>query len=313
VTPALRAVALGGGHGLHVTLRALRLLTDDVTAVVTVADDGGSSGRLRRELDMLPPGDLRQALVALAENAEGTWSQVFQHRFGGDGALLGHAVGNLMLAGLVEVLGNPIDALDEACRLLGVRGRVLPMSTEPLDIEADVAGLDSDRDAVRRIRGQVAVATTPGKVQRIRLRSPSDDPPACRAALDAVRNADVVLLGPGSWFTSVLPHLLLPELADALVSTRASKIVVMNLVPQPGETSGFSPERHLDVLCEHAPSMRVDAVVAVEDAVPAPHLLQRSARALGARVLLAQVALDGAPERHDPCALAGSLRRALAG
>jgi uncharacterized cofD-like protein len=296
-----------------VTLRALRLLTDDVTAVVTVADDGGSSGRLRRELGMLPPGDLRQALVALADGGEATWSQVFQHRFGGDGALLGHAVGNLILAGLVEVLGDPISALDEACRLLGVRGRVLPMSTEPLDIEADVVGLDWDRDTVRRIRGQVAVATSPGKVQRIRLRSPSDDPPACREALDAVHEADVVLLGPGSWFTSVLPHLLLPELAQALVSTRASKIVVMNLVPQPGETSGFSPERHLDVLCEHAPGMRVDAVVADEAAVPAPHLLRRSARALGANVLLDKVALDGSPERHDEHALAGSLRRALNG
>lgn len=313
MTGGLRAVALGGGHGLHVTLRALRLLTDDVTAVVTVADDGGSSGRLRRELGLLPPGDLRQALVALAGDAGGTWSRVFQHRFGGDGALLGHAVGNLMLAGLVEVLGDPISALDEACRLLGVRGRVLPMSTEPLDIEADVVGLDWDRDTVRRIRGQVAVATTPGRVQRIRLRSPSDDPPACPAALDAIRDADVVLLGPGSWFTSVLPHLLLPELADALVGSTARKIVVMNLVPQPGETSGFSPERHLDVLCEHAPSMRVDAVVADEAAVPAPHLLRRSARALGARVLLDRVALEGAPERHDQHALAGSLRRALAG
>jgi uncharacterized cofD-like protein len=187
------------------------------------------------------------------------------------------------------------------------------MSTEPLDIEADVVGLDWDRDAVRRIRGQVAVATTPGKVRRIRLRSPSDDPPACQATLDAVRDADLVLLGPGSWFTSVLPHLLLPELAQALVSTTASKIVVMNLVPQPGETSGFSPERHLDVLSEHAPSLRVDAVVADEAAVPAPHLLQRSAQALGARVLLDKVARDGLPERHDPHALAGSLRRALDG
>lgn len=313
MTGSLRAVALGGGHGLHVTLRALRLLTDDVTAVVTVADDGGSSGRLRRELGLLPPGDLRQALVALAEHAEGDWARVFQHRFGGEGALAGHAVGNLMLAGLVEVLGDPISALDEAGRLLGVRGRVLPMSTEPLDIEADVVGLDSDPETVRRIRGQVAVATTPGRVRRIRLRSPSDDPPSCAEALAAIAEADVVLLGPGSWFTSVLPHLLLPGLANAVVRTAAKKIVVMNLVPQPGETSGFSPERHLDVLFEHAPGMRLDAVVADEAAVPAPHLLRRSAKTMGARVALEAVARPGVPGKHDPEALAGSIRRALDG
>ncbi|MGH3625218.1 MAG: gluconeogenesis factor YvcK family protein [Sciscionella sp.] len=307
----MRAVALGGGHGLHVTLRALRRLTDDVTAVVTVADDGGSSGRLRRELGLLPPGDLRQALVALADDDEAAWSSVFQHRFGGDGPLAGHAVGNLMLAGLIEVLDDPLRALEEAGRLLGIRGRVLPMSTEPLDIEADVVGLDSRQGTVRRIRGQVAVATTPGRVLRIRLHSTSVRPTACAAALDAVRGADVVLLGPGSWFTSVLPHLLLPDLAEALVSTSAGKIVVVNLTPQPGETSGFSPERHLDVLCEHAPSMRVDAVVADAGAVPDPAELRRSAKTLGARVLLDEVAIAGDRERHDPDALAASLRRAL--
>lgn len=308
----LRAVALGGGHGLHVTLRALRRLTDDVTAVVTVADDGGSSGRLRRELGLLPPGDLRQALVALADD-DGAWSSVFQHRFGGDGALAGHAVGNLMLAGLIDVLGDPVRALEQAGKVLGIRGRVLPMSTEPLDIEADVVGLDSRQDTVRRIRGQVAVATTPGRVLRIRLHSRSAKPIACAAALDAVRDADVVLLGPGSWFTSVLPHLLLPDLVEALVGTTAGKIVIVNLIPQPGETSGFSPQRHLDVLCEHAPRMRVDAVVADTGAVPDPTELRRSADALGARVLLDDVAIAGDRERHDPDALAASLRRALRG
>src|SRR5919198_1216916 len=125
----MRAVTLGGGHGLHATLSALRLLTDELTAVVTVADDGGSSGRLRRELGLLPPGDLRQALAALAAAERGgtLWAEVFQHRFGGNGALTGHAVGNLLLAGLFEVLGDPVAALDEARRLIGVAGRVLPM------------------------------------------------------------------------------------------------------------------------------------------------------------------------------------------
>lgn len=313
---APRVVALGGGHGLHATLSALREITPEVTAVVTVADDGGSSGRLRRELGMLPPGDLRKALVALAGPGEEAklWNAVFQHRFGGTGALAGHAIGNLVLSGLIEVLGDPVAALDEAARMLGITGRVLPMSTEPLDIEADVAGLDEDPASVRRIRGQVAVATTPGQVRRIRLLTTHGDvPTACPEALAAVRSADLVVLGPGSWFTSVLPHLLVPELHRALVETQAARVVVLNLVPQPGETAGFSPERHLDVLCEHAPELRIDAVIADVDSVATPDRLRRAAAALGAAAHLASVATPGAADRHDPGALARSLRHALAG
>ncbi|MGB3443148.1 MAG: uridine diphosphate-N-acetylglucosamine-binding protein YvcK [Actinophytocola sp.] len=312
----MKAVALGGGRGLHATLSALRRLTPDVTAVVTVADDGGSSGRLRRELGLLPPGDLRKALAALAgeDDENSLWATVFQHRFGGTGALAGHAVGNLVLAALIELLDDPVAALDEAARLLGLKGRVLPMCTEPLDIEADVVGLDENPAAVRRIRGQVAVATTPGQVQRIRLHTagePDDVPKACAAAVTAVLAADVVLLGPGSWFTSVLPHLLVPELQEALIDTAASRIVVLNLVPQPGETAGFSPERHLDVLCEHAPRLRVDAVIADADSVSTPDRLRRAAAALGARLRLDAIASAGTRERHDPAALAESLRGAF--
>lgn len=312
-TRPLAAVALGGGHGLHATLTALRTITPDVTAVVTVADDGGSSGRLRRELGGLPPGDLRKAMLALAD-PDGPWPRVFGHRFGGDGALAGHAVGNLVLAGLLEVLGDPVSALDAASGLLGTHGRILPMSNQPLDIEADVVGLDHDPRAVRRIRGQVAVATTPGRVERIRLHPaghPDEIPTACPDAVAAVLGADVVLLGPGSWFTSVLPHLLVPELHEALVTTTARKVVVLNLVPQPGETAGFSTEQHLDVLCQHAPRLRVDAVIADVDSVPTPDRLHRSAGAVGARAYLAKVAVPGAPERHDPVALAASLRTAV--
>jgi uncharacterized cofD-like protein len=311
-----RVVALGGGHGLHATLSALREITPEVTAVVTVADDGGSSGRVRRELGLLPPGDLRKALVALAGASDEAklWNAVFQHRFGGTGALAGHAIGNLVLSGLFEVLGDPVTALDEAARMLGVTGRVLPMSCEPLDIEADVEGLDEDPAAVRRIRGQVAVATTPGRVRRIGLLTGSGDvPTACPEATAAVRSADMVVLGPGSWFTSVLPHLLVPELHRALVETKAARVVVLNLVPQPGETAGFSPEQHLDVLCEHAPELRVDAVIADVDSVPTPDRLRSAAAALGARTQLAPVATPGAADRHDPRALARSLRYALAG
>lgn len=321
-----RAVALGGGHGLYTTLTALRRLTSDITAVVTVADDGGSSGRIRRELGLLPPGDLRQAFAALAladgadvagearpSSADGKfWAELFQHRFGGSGALAGHAVGNLLLAGLFEVLGDPVAALDEASRLLRLPGRVLPMCPEPLDIEAEVHGLEAADGTPRWIRGQVAVASTPGQVRRISLRGATETAPrACPEAVRAVLEADVVLLGPGSWFTSVLPHLLVPELREALVRTTATKIVVLNLIPQPGETAGFSPEQHLDVLCEHAPELRADAVIADVDAVPTPERLRRAADGLGAHARLDHIAADGAPGRHDADALAESLRQAL--
>lgn len=326
-----RVVSLGGGHGLHATLSAMRRLTDDVTAVVTVADDGGSSGRIRRELDILPLGDLRMALGALAgqdddpARATAVWQRVFEHRYGGDGALAGHAVGNLVLAGLLDVLDDPVAALDEACRLLGVRGRVLPMSPHPVDIEADVTGLqrapgvrpngarpsdrEAGRDVAHRIRGQVAVATTPGRVQQVRL--DPRRPRACAEACAALRAADVITLGPGSWFSSVLPHLLVPELFAALTESDARRVLVLNLAPQPGETAGFSPEEHLAVLAAHAPRLRLDVVVADPAAVPEPDRLRRGAEAFGAETLLATVgAADGTP-RHDPVALAAALAEAM--
>jgi uncharacterized cofD-like protein len=315
VTRSVKAVALGGGHGLYATLLALRAITEDITAVVTVADDGGSSGRLRRELGMLAPGDLRMALAALAadDGAAGRWRAVFQHRFGGTGALAGHAVGNLVMAGLLEVLGDPVAMLDEVCALLRVTGRVLPMTVEPIDIEADVAGIDGDADhphRLSRIRGQVAVATTPGRVHRVRLRP--ERPQACAEAVRAVGAADLVVLGPGSWFTSVLPHLLVPGLASALVNTRARRVLILNLVPQPGETAGFSPEQYLTVLCDHAPpGFTVQAVLADVDAVAAPARLHRCAAALGGHEYLDRVADDGSTDRHDPVALAAALRRIL--
>src|ERR1700716_3953297 len=175
-------VALGGGHGLYATLSAARRLTPYVTAVVTVADDGGSSGRLRSELDVVPPGDLRMALAALASDSRQgrLWATIIQHRFGGNGALAVHPIGNLILAGLNEVLADPVAALDEVGRILGVKGRVLPMCPIALQIEADVAGLESDPRMSRVIRGQVAIATTPGKVRRVRLLP--GGPPAHRQA-----------------------------------------------------------------------------------------------------------------------------------
>jgi uncharacterized cofD-like protein len=301
-------VALGGGHGLAASLEALRRVTDLLTAVVTVADDGGSSGRLRRELGVLPPGDLRMALAALCGDDDWgqTWSRVAQHRFRSAGELHDHAVGNLLIVALWELLGDSVAGLDWVARLLGAHGRVLPMSVVPLDIEAvmavdDVEGADA---ALATVRGQVAVASTPGRVVHVGL--VPDKPPACPEAVAAVRAADWVVLGPGSWFTSVIPHLLVPELAEALCATAARRVVVLNLSPQPGETADFSPETHLEVLARHAPDLRLDAVLADSDAVPEPERLREVTTELGARLHLGRLARDGTADHHDPDRLAAA-------
>ena len=308
----LKVVALGGGHGLAASLSALRRVTPDVTAIVTVADDGGSSGRLRQEFGVLPPGDLRMALAALCGDDDWgtTWARVVQHRFGGTGELAGHAVGNLLIAGLWDLLGDPVVALDWVARLLQVTGRVLPMAAVPLDIVASVVGVDpAAPHAISSVRGQSAVAVTPGRVRSISL-VPAD-PPAVPDAVAAVLNADWVVFGPGSWFTSVLPHLLVPSLAGALEATKARKLVALNLVPQPGETEGFSPHRHLEVLADHAPSLSFDVVLADSGAVAgAEQELAKAAQELRATLLLADVAAaDGM--RHDPVLLAAAYRSAF--
>jgi uncharacterized cofD-like protein len=300
-----RVVALGGGHGLHASLSALRLLTDDITAIVTVADDGGSSGRIRRELPVLPPGDLRMALSALAGTTPeyAQWNDVFQHRLGGSGVLAGHPIGNLLLTGLFESGGDAVAALAIAGRLLGVTGRVLPMSCVPLDLVAEVESVDRD-DPVRTriIRGQQAVATTTGRVRSVRL-VPSDAP-ACPEAIDAILAADAVVLGPGSWFSSVLPHVLLPQIGAALRETSARVIVTLNLDPQVGETEGFSPEEHLSVLQQHAKDLQVDVVVADDERVVDRYALEARVRQLGGRLVLSSVASNVAAGAHDPAALA---------
>lgn len=311
-----KVVALGGGHGLSASLAALRRITGDLTAVVTVADDGGSSGRLRDELGVLPPGDLRKALAALCGDDEWgrTWSEVIQHRFTSKGELHGHAVGNLLIVALWEQLDDHVAALDLVGRLLGAQGRVLPMSAVPLDLEAVVRGHDPGRpDEIGTVRGQATVALTPGEVQEVRLRP--HNPPAVPEAVAAVLDADWVVLGPGSWFSSVMPHLLVPELAGALLETKARKVLTLNLAPQPGETEGFSPQRHLDVLAGHAPKLAVDVVLADEAAVYDDRAsLQQAAERLHGTVELAPVAAGtsrggAAVPRHDPELLAAAYDR----
>jgi uncharacterized cofD-like protein len=307
-----KVVALGGGHGLAASLTALRHVTDRLTAVVTVADNGGSSGRLRRELGVLPPGDLRMALAALCRNDDWgrTWADVLQHRFSSGGELHNHSVGNLLIVALWELLGDAVDGLDWVARLLGAQGRVLPMSAVPLDIVARVIGDDPDKpDEVTEVRGQVEVATTAGRVVDVAL-DPAD-PPACAEAVTAVAEADWVVVGPGSWFTSVIPNLLVPELSRALQETKARKLVTLNLGEQEGETDGFSPETHLEVLAAHAPELRIDVVLADGGHVTDQRSLRRTAESLGADLVIADVA-DPAPNlHHDPLRLAAIYRRLM--
>lgn len=294
-------VALGGGHGLAASLAALRRLTPDVTAVVTVADNGGSSGRLREEFGVLPPGDLRMALAALCGDDRWgqTWARVLQHRFDSEGPLDGHAVGNLLIVALWQLLGDHVVGLDWVGSLLGARGRVLPMSVTPIDIQALVRGAVPDSpEEVSRVRGQVAVATTPGEVLEVSL-EPAD-PKACPEATRAIDEADWIVLGPGSWYTSVIPHLLVPDLRAALATTRGRIVVTLNLEAQPGETDGYTPEDHLAVLHRTAPDLQVHTVLADPASVPDVDSLRAMTAELGARLVLADVALAGVPGQHDP-------------
>ncbi|WP_395691814.1 uridine diphosphate-N-acetylglucosamine-binding protein YvcK [Nocardioides sp.] len=316
---AQSVVAFGGGHGLAATLRALRLLVDDLvvddlTAVVTVADNGGSSGRLRSEFGVLPPGDLRMALAALCASDRwgDTWAQVLQHRFAGQGEMRGHVIGNLLIVGLWEQLGDPVAALDWVGKLLGTSGRVLPMALTPLDITADVRGLHADDpDRLTPVRGQVEVATTDGVISSIALDPP--DPAPCPEAIAAVGAADWLVLGPGSWFTSVLPHLMVPALHEAMVGSQARVLVTLNLTEQEGETHGFAAADHLAVLVEHAPDLRVDTVLVdrchVRDGLAdLEHLVQ----AAGARLVVDDIAAGEGSARHDPAKLAAAYARIMA-
>jgi uncharacterized cofD-like protein len=298
--------AVGGGHGLARSLEALLALGADPTAVVTVADDGGSSGRLRRQHGVMALGDMRMALQTLA--TDDAWAVLFGHRFAG-GDLGGHALGNLAMLALVERAGGDVvAALDEAARLLGCRGRVLPCTTDPVTLVAEVDG--------RPVAGQVAIATTSGRHRAVWLEP--RDPAACAEAVEAIAGADAVVLGPGSLYTSIIPNLLVPGIADALRAAAAPIAYVANLTGQPGETGGMDLQAHVDALLAHLPGTEV--VVVVHDGPPA----RGSGDPLGTAVVhdrvaavhradLATRATDGTPlAAHDPLALARALEPLLA-
>ena len=285
-------VALGGGHGLATALRAIRQYAGTITAVVSVADDGGSSGRLRRDLGVLPPGDLRRCLVALAEDE--TWAGVFEHRFGG-GDLDGHALGNLILVGLTETLGDFTAALDEAARALHAVGRVLPATTEPVVLKAAVGDAE--------VQGQVAVQNSTG-IRRVEL-VPSDAP-ASPAAIAAIAAADQVVLAPGSLYTSLLPVLCVPGLRDAVAATSARVVQVVNLRQQVPETLGLDGTDHLHAVIDHG--ARVDTVLHAVDGALA--FDDARARALGVEPRGAALAGRNGLV-HDPEQLAKELSALL--
>jgi uncharacterized cofD-like protein len=282
-----RVVAVGGGHGLAATLRAVRRYAGEITAVVSVADDGGSSGRLRRQLGIVPPGDLRKCLVALAED-HSALAEAFEQRFDSESAeLTGHALGNLVLAGLVATTGDLQQALDEAGRLLGAVGRVVPAASEPVVLKA--------LSSAGEVEGQTAVAGT-GEIQRVSL--VPVDPRASRAALDALGAADQVVIGPGSLFTSVLAAAAVPQVASAIRGSRAQKVYVANLRPQPAETAGYDVAAHLRALEGHG--VLVDVVLADATAIRLGDL--------GVPVVETRLAKENGLA-HDP----GRLAAALAG
>lgn len=298
-----RVVALGGGHGLYATLSALRILTRNVTAIVTVADDGGSSGRIRKEMEVLPPGDLRMALAALCDDGEWgqTWRDVLQHRFESTGPLNGHSVGNLLIVATWALLEDPVEGLDLIGRLLDIKGRVLPMSTTPLQIEADIVSGGEQKT----ISGQVTVAKSRAEVQQVRLIP--DNPPAHPHALNAIDDAEWVIFGPGSWFTSIIPHLLVPALADHLANTQAKKMLVLNLVPD-DETPTASGASLVRSFHEHCPDMRIDVILADFEAIEQWEELNQAAELVGARVMGFKLARQFEPGQHDPLFLASAFR-----
>jgi uncharacterized cofD-like protein len=291
-------VALGGGHGLAAALRAIRRYASSITAVVSVADDGGSSGRLRRDLGVLPPGDLRRCLVALADDE--VWAAAFEHRFAA-GELDGHALGNLVIVGLTDTTGDFTAALDAAARLLGSVGRVLPATTEPVVLKAEVGR--SELRELAEVEGQVAVQNS-HDIRRVEL-VPADAP-ASPDALRAIANADQVVLAPGSLYTSLLPVLCVRTLRTAIGDTPGRVVQVANLRPQLPETAGLDGTDHLRAVLDHG--VRVDTFLYAADGTL--DVTPEAVRALGVTPVAAHVARPHGLA-HDPQQLAQALQALL--
>ena len=292
-------MCLGGGHGLAATLAAVRKLTTEITAIVTVADNGGSSGRLREEFPIFPPGDLRMALAALCADDEWgkSWADILQYRFTSDGALNGHAVGNLLLAALWDRDVDPVAGLDRVAALLKVVGRVLPMAAAPLDIEA----IFENAGVMNKVQGQVQVATAQGELKSLQL--VPENPTALPVALNAIEKAEWITVGPGSWFSSVLPHFLVTQQRQALARSSAKKIIILNLDSHSGakadEFAGNTPVEHLEMMHAYAPDMKIDHVLIDEAELDDGQRLQGLVESFGGVLHVADLRKSPGSLHHD--------------
>jgi len=253
-------VAVGGGTGMPTLLRGLKEHTSNLTAIVTVADDGGSSGRLRREQGLLPPGDFRNNIVALARD-ESLMTQLFQYRFGGEGGLEGHSFGNLLIAALNGITGSFEEAIVESSRVLAVRGKVLPSTLEDVTLMADLK--EDQSNGVRRVSGESQIPHALGAIERVYLQP--DYVPPYPDAVREILQADLIVMGPGSLYTSILPNLLIKGIAEAIRSSRALKVYVCNVATQTGETDDYSVEDHLETIEKHTGPGICDVVLINND------------------------------------------------
>ena len=261
-----KIVVIGGGTGLSVMLRGLKQKPLDITAIVTVADDGGSSGILRDEMQIPPPGDIRNVLTALAD-VEPMLSQMLQHRFNSGSGLAGHSMGNLILAAMKEITGDFVSGVRELSRVLAVRGRVLPASNHSVILKAEM-------EDGTIVEGESKIPQAGKKIKRVSI-EPADVEPLDEA-IEAIEEADAILMGPGSLYTSILPNLLVPKLAETVVRSEAVKIFVCNVMTQPGETDHYSVSDHLQAICDHVGHDLFDYVIVNNGSIP-PQVQQKYA------------------------------------
>jgi uncharacterized cofD-like protein len=304
----LRVVSIGGGHGLAALLEGVKRYPGvDITAIVTVTDDGGSSGRLRREFDVLPPGDIRNCMVALSEDGA-LLSKLFQYRFKAGHGLKGHSFGNLFLTALTDIIGDFPDAVRHSAEVLNIAGRIFPSTAANVALEAVL-------DDGRVVRGESRISKSRRRIRRIVL-NPSRVRPM-KETLEAIAHADLITLGPGSLFTSVIPNLLVTGVPKAIRQSRACKAYFVNLMTQPGETTNFSAPDHVLAIEEHAGGKLFDTVVVNTSRIPAAvrrRYEEQNAcpiepdtatlRKMGMHVIGAELVLKGLQVRHDPAAVA---------
>jgi len=305
----LKIVAIGGGTGLSTLLRGLKKYNNNITAIVTVADDGGSSGRLRKELGVLPPGDIRSCLVSMSEE-ESLMARLFQYRFKSKGSLSGHSFGNLFLTAMSDISGSFDNAIRKSAEVLAIRGRVLPVTLSDVCIEAQL-----ENGAV--IRGESSIPKAGGKIKQISL--VPNMPPAAPEVLDSLKKADVIIFGPGSLYTSIIVNLCVAGISEAVKASNAYKIYVSNIMTQPGETDGYKLSDHIKAIEKHSYKGIIDCAIANSGAILG-HIAKRYEKSGASQVLIdktdvktvkSKLYLDEFYARHDSSKLAKTIINVL--